>query len=74
VNVSTHLPLATVPVQLCPEAAFTVTLPATAVAVPLLTVKDTVTLSGFVPATVLVIVVVVFSMVAVVDCSSVAAR
>ena len=38
-NVSKHFPLATVPVQVCPLAAVTVTLPTAFVLAPLLTVK-----------------------------------
>ena len=48
-------------------------MPATGVLVPLLTVKYTVIFSGLVSGTVLVMVVVVPSNVAVVDCSRVAA-
>jgi hypothetical protein len=69
-NVSKHLPLVTVPEQVSPLLAVTVTSPVTAVLVPLLTVKYTVTFRGFlgVRVAVFVIAVVVPSSVAVVVC------
>ena len=68
-NVTAHLPAKTVPVQVSPLLAVTVTLPPTAFT-PLVTPKYTVTFSWFegVSVAVPVIVVFVFSFVAVVDC------
>jgi hypothetical protein len=68
-----QLPALSIPVQVCPVAAVTVTSPVT-VFIPLLTAKYTVTFRGFVSGTALVMVVVVASGVAVTDCVRLAAK